>query len=145
MSRVDKIEIIGMSELTIALKNLPKEVEASAIRAVARKPANKIVSLARKMFTPKDTGGTKRTFGILKVKDKTQKYIEIGIKGRSLAWVFMLGAFDRKKSTGEKTGTISPIGNVIQKAASSAGSSSLKEMSVDLNKILARGLKKYLK
>ena len=103
MYKVDKIEIVGLEPLTKALKNLPQEVEASVIRNVARKPANKIVSLARKLFPVKRTGVTKRTFGILKVKDRKQRFLEIGIKGKSLAWIFMQCAFGREKKSGAST------------------------------------------
>lgn len=143
MAKVAKVEILGLRELQNAFKGLPKELEASVIRNVARKPANKIVSLARKMFKLRKTGATKRTFGILKVKDLKQKFLEIGIKGRSLAWIFMQGATGRKKKSGASTGDIKPIGNVIQEAAGSLDKVATKEMSVDLTKIIARGLRKY--
>lgn len=144
MSKVKGIELQGLEPLLKAFKNMPDDVGPSVIRNIARKPANRIVSLARKLFTLKDTGVTKRTFGILKVKDKRQKFLEIGVKGRSLAWIFMLGAKDRKKdSTGAETGDIKPIGNVIWKAADSLGGSATKEIAVDLNKILARSFRKY--
>lgn len=143
--RVSGIELEGLDELRRAFKNVPKELEASVIRNIARKPGNKIVSLARKLFTPKDTGVTKRTFGILRVKERTQMFIEIGIKGRSLAWIFMQGAFNRKKKSGASTGDIKPIGNVIQEAAGKLDSTVSKEMAVNLNKVIARGLKKYLR
>ena len=145
MYKVDKIEIVGLEPLTKALKNLPQEVEASVIRNVARKPANKIVSLARKLFPVKRTGVTKRTFGILKVKDRKQRFLEIGIKGKSLAWIFMQGAFGREKKSGASTGDIKPVGNVIQEAAGSEGPAAMKEMQVDISKVIAKGLKKYLK
>lgn len=145
MSKVKGIEIQGLEPLTKALRNLPQEVEASVIRNVARKPANKIVSLARKLFTVKVTGVTKRSFGILKVKDKKQRFLEIGVKGKSLAWIFMQGAFGRRKKSGASTGDIEPIGNVFQKAAGSLGDTSMKEMSVDISKVIAKGLKRYVK
>jgi hypothetical protein len=145
MSKVSKIEIQGLDELRKAFKNVPEELEASVIRAIARKPGNKIVSLARKLFKPKDTGVTKRTFGILRVKDNKQKFIEIGIKGRSLAWIFMQGAFNRKKKSGASTGDIKPIGNVIQEAAGKLESAVTKDIAVDLNKTIARGLKRYIR
>jgi hypothetical protein len=145
MSKVSKIEIQGLDELRKAFKNVPEELEASVIRAIARKPGNKIVSLARKLFKPKDTGVTKRTFGILRVKDNKQKFIEIGVKGRSLAWIFMHGAFNRKKKSGASTGDIKPIGNVIQEAAGKLESAVTKEIAVDLNKTIARGLKRYMR
>lgn len=145
MAKVSKIEIQGLKELQNALKGLPRELEASVVRNVARKPANKIVSLARKMFPHKNTGATKRSFGILKVKDAAQRFLEIGIKGRSLAWIFMLGSRPREKKSGAKTGSISPVGNLVQEAAGNLGSSVTKEMSVDLTKVIARGLRRYLK
>jgi hypothetical protein len=144
MAKTSKIEIEGLGPLLKSLGGLQNELAPTIIRNVARKPANKIVSLARKMFTPKETGTTKRTFGILKVRDKAQKFLEIGIKGRSLAWIFMLGATSRtKKSNGANTGDIQSIGNVIQEAAGSLGSGVMKEMSVDLNKVIAKGIKKF--
>jgi hypothetical protein len=143
--RVSKIEIQGLDELQRAFKNVPQELEASVIRTIARKPANKIVSLARKLFKPKDSGATKRSFGILKVQDRRQKFIEIGVKGRSLAWIFMLGAYGRKKKSGANTGDIKPIGNVIQEAAGKLDETVSKEMVVDINKVIVRGLRKYLR
>lgn len=142
--RVNGIEIEGLQELRKAFNGLPKELEASVIRNIARKPANKIVSLARRLFRFKLTGFTKRSFGILKVKDRRQMFIEVGVKGRSLAWIFMQGAFNRrKKTTGAKTGDIKPIGNVIEEAAGNLDTAILKEMSVDITKIIAKGLKRY--
>lgn len=143
MPEVSKIEIVGLKDLTKCLEHLPQEVNASGIRNVARKPANKIVSLARKLFTYKDTGVTKKSFGILKVKDQKQTFLEIGVKGRSLAWIFMLGAKNRQKKSGAGTGDIAPIGNVIQKAAGDIGKSGLSEMEVDLTKAIAKAVRKY--
>lgn len=146
MSKVKGIELVGLEPLLKALKNMPDEFTGNVIRNIARKPGNKVVSLARKLFPYKDTGVTKRTFGILKVKDLKQRFIEIGVKGQSLAWIFMSGAFGRKKkSTGAETGDIKPVGNVIHKAGDQLASSIKKEMAVDLNKILIRGLKRYIK
>lgn len=145
MAKVSGIELQGLDELQKAFKNMPEELNASVIQNIARKPGNKIVSYARKLFTPKATGATKRTFGILRVKDRLQKYIEVGIKGRSLAWVFMLGAPNRKRRSGSSTGSIQPIGNVIQEAAGSLESAVTKEMSIDLSKVIAKVIKKYTK
>lgn len=145
MSKVKGIEIVGLEPLTKAFKHLPAEFEASVVRNIARKPANRIVSLARRLFKPKDTGVTKRTFGILRVQDIRQRFLEIGVKGRSLAWIFMQGAIGRKKKSGASTGDIRPIGNVIHEAGDQLSSTITKEMAVDLNKILVRGLKKYLR
>lgn len=141
MSKVKGIEIVGLEPLLKGLGNLEKELAPTIIRNVARKPANKIVSAARRLFTPKDTGVTKRTFGILKVKDSNQRFLEIGVKGRSLAWIFMLGTMGRKKKSGPSTGDIKPIGNVIWKAADQVNSAVTKEIAVDLNKIIAKGLR----
>lgn len=144
MAKVSGIEIEGIAELRKAFSNVPKEVEASVIRNIARKPANRIVSMARKLFKFKKSGFTKRSFGVLKVRDAKQKFLEVGIKGRSLAWIFMQGAYSRKKkSTGAETGDIAPIGNVIQDAAGNLGSSVTKEMSIDLTKTIAKAIKKY--
>jgi hypothetical protein len=145
MAKVKGIEIVGLEPLLKGLGSLEEELAPTIIRNVARKPANKIVSLARKLFTIKDTGVTKRTFGILKVKDRKQRFLEIGVKGRSLAWIFMLGAKDREKKSGAETGNIKPIGNVIWKAADKLETSVTKEMAVDLNKVIARSLRKYLR
>lgn len=143
MPKVSHVEIQGLKELEKCFRNLPQEVNASVVRNVARKPANKIVSLARKLFPFKDTGATKKSFGILKVKDQKQKYLEVGVKGRSLAWIFMLGATGRKKKSGAETGDIQPIGNVIQDAAGDVGKQGLNEMSVDLTKVIAKAVRKY--
>lgn len=141
--QVKGIEIVGLEPLLKSLGSLENELAPTIIRNVARKPANKIVSLARKYFTIKDTGVTKRTFAILPVKDRTQRFLEVGIKGRSLAWIFMLGAYDRKKkSTGAETGDIKPIGNVIFKAADNLDSTVTKEMAVNLNKVIAKAIKR---
>lgn len=145
MSKVKGIEIQGLEELRKAFKNLPEEVDASVIRNIARKPANKIVSEARKLFTPKKTGATKRTFGVLKVKNMKQKFLEIGVKGRSLAWIFIQGATGRKKKSGAETGEIKSIGNVFEKAADGLGDSVTKEISVDITKAIAKAIKKYAK
>jgi hypothetical protein len=145
MPNVSKIEIQGLGELQKALSNLPQEIEASVVRNIAKKPGNRVVSLARRLFTPKKTGVTKRSFGILKIKDSKQMFIEIGVKGRSLAWIFLSGTHGRKKKSGARTGDIKAIGNVFQEAAGQLDTSVTKEMSVELSKVIAKGLKKYLK
>jgi hypothetical protein len=145
-NQVKGIQIEGLEELQKAFKGLPAELEASVIRNVARKPANRIVSLARQMFTPKDTGKTKRSIAILRVKDLKQRFIEIGIKGRSLAYIYFFGGGERYKySTGTSTGKIKPTGNVVEKAADQLASSITKEFQVDITKVIEKGLKKYLK
>lgn len=141
--RVSGIEIEGLTELRKAFENVPKEVEASVIRNIARKICNKIVSLARKLFTIKKTGFTKRSFGILKVKDRNQKFLEVGVKGRSLAWIFMIGAKDREKKSGAETGDIKPLGNVIQEAGGRLENSGVREMKVDLTKTIMKAFKRY--
>jgi hypothetical protein len=143
MAKVSGIEIQGLDQLQRALKGLPEEVNASVIRNIARKPANKIVSLARKKFTRNKTGRTKRSFGILKIKNQKQKFLEIGVKGRSLAWIHLSGAVGRKKKSGAKTGDIDALGNIFQDAAGEVGATVTKEMSVDIGKIIGKGLRKY--
>ena len=144
-SKVKGIEIVGLEPLLKALGSLEGELAPTIIRNIARKPANKVVSLARKLFTIKVTGVTKRTFGILRVEDMSQRFVEVGVKGQSLAWIFMSGAFGRKKKSGAETGDIKPLGNVIFKAADNLESSITKEMAVDLNKTIAKALKRHLR
>jgi ethanolamine utilization microcompartment shell protein EutL len=144
--KVSGIQIEGLEELQRAFKNVPEEVNASVIRNIARKPANKVVSLARKMFTIKKSGASKRSLGILKVKNNKQKFIEIGIKGRSLAYIFMFWkGMERKKKSGASTGEIKPVGNVIQEAAGQLQSQVNKEISVDITKVIAKAIKRYAK
>ena len=143
-SKVKGIQIEGLDQFRKAFKGLPSELEASVIRNIARKPSNKIVSLARKLFTRKDTGVTKRTIGILKVRDRRHRFLEIGVRGKSLAWIHMLGAYNRKKKDGSETGDIKPLGNVIEKAANQLAGLT-KEFAVDINKVIVKGLKKYLR
>jgi hypothetical protein len=141
MSKVKGIELVGLEPLQKAFAGLPKELEASVIRNIARKPGNKVVSLARKLFTRKDTGASKRSITVLPVKDREQRFIEIGIKGRSLAyiWMFFRGG-DRKGR-----GSIIPVGNVMEEAADKLQGLVTREMSVNINRIIARGLKRYLR
>jgi hypothetical protein len=138
------IELVGMEELQKALRNLPGEMEPSLIRNVARKPGSRIISTARKLFTRKDTGASKRSLAILPVKDKSQRFIELGVKGRSLAfiWMFWKGK-PREKKSGASTGEITPLGNVVEEAASQVGSSVVKELEVNLNSLMKRILRKY--
>lgn len=138
-----KIELKGMEDLQKAFRGIPGDLEPTLVRAVARKPLNKIISQARKLFTRRDTGASKRSLGILPVKDRRQKFLEGGVKGKSLAyiWMFFKGG-DRKKKTGQSTGSITPVGNVVEEAANQLGSSALKELSVDLNSILKRAFRK---
>lgn len=141
--RVNGIEIVGLENLRKAFEGMPKEVEATAIRAIARKPAARIVTLARKLFKFKKSGFTKRSFAILKVQNLKQMFVEVGIKGRSLAWIFMQGAWSREKKSGASTGDITPIGNVIQEAAGSLESTVKKEMSVNISKVIAKAWRRY--
>lgn len=144
--KVSGIEIEGLDELRILFKKMPEEVDASVVRNIARKPANKIVSLARKLFTRKDSGASKRSIGILKVKNLKQKFLEIGIKGRSLAyiWMFWKGIERHKESTGASTGELKvPLGNVVQEAAGQLQSETMREMKIDITKTLAKAVKRY--
>jgi hypothetical protein len=142
MAKVKHIEIKGLDELIKGLENVPKEVTPSVIRNIARKPANKVVSAARKLFPYKDTGRTKRSFGILRVVDRMQKFVEVGVKGRSLAWIFMLGASDREKASGARTGDIKPIGNILEDAAGQS-TEVTAEISVDLTRVIEKAIKRY--
>jgi hypothetical protein len=147
MGKVSKVELVGLDGLLRAFRKMPEEVGASTVRNIARKPANKIVSLARKLFTVKKSGASKRSIGILKVKNLKQMYIEIGIKGRSLANIFMFwkGIERHKDSTGASTGEIDGVGNVVQEAAGQLGDMATKEIAVDITKNLAKTLKRYSK
>jgi hypothetical protein len=140
----NKIEIIGLKDLMKAFDGLPKEIGPSVIRNIARKPANKVTSIARSLFKFIKTGYSKRTIGVKRVKDRMQPYLEVGIKGRSLVPIFIKGAKGRKRKSGAKTGDIKPIGNIITEAADK-GLMLNKEMAVDLSKHIARSLKRYIK
>jgi hypothetical protein len=141
-----KIELDGQEfkDLIKMLDEIPGELGPSAVRAVARKPGNRIVAMIRKLFTRKDTGISKRSFGILPVKDKKQRFIEVGIKGKSLAyiWLFFKGG-ERKKDSGASTGRIKPFGNLFEKAAEMLGSTVMKDMQVNLNSIIKRVMRKH--
>lgn len=141
--KVNGIQIEGLNELMSAFENMPKELGPSVIRNISRKPANRVVSAVRKIFPYKKTGKTKRSFGILKVKDKFQKFLEIGVKGRSLAWIFMSGAYSRKTKKGKETGDINPIGNLLPKAAEMVATQASKEIVVDINKVIGKTFKRY--
>ncbi len=145
MAKVKGVKIEGLEPLMRAFEGLPNEFKASVVRNIARKPAGRIVTLARRLFTPKDTGATKRTFAILPVKNLSQMFLEIGVKGRSLAWIFMKGATSRQKSSGAKTGTIEPLGMVHEQAAEQIGQRVTKEYTVDLNKIIVKYWKRHLR
>jgi hypothetical protein len=141
---VTKIELVGLEPLLKGLKNLPVDLEPSIIRAVARKPANKILSKIRELASYLlPFSNSKRMFGILPVKDLRQKFVEIGVKGRSLAYIFMFSkGQERKKKSGSETGTIKPVGNLIQMAADEVGQSVVKEMKIDLSQAIARSLRR---
>jgi hypothetical protein len=143
MAKDKGIEVIGIKELNNVLLGIPDAVAPSITRNILRKPANKIVSQARKDFKIKDTGATKRSIGLLKVRDRKQRFIEIGIKGRSLAWIFMLGAKNRKKRSGANTGSIKAIGNVIQIAAEKIKSQVMEMIAADHSKTIEKVLKKH--
>lgn len=140
----NNIEIQGLDQLVKALSGLPKEVGPSVVRNIARKPANRIVSAIRKLFPFKKTGATKRTFGIKRVKDRLQMFLEVGIKGRSLAPIFIMGAKDRKKKSGAETGDIPAIGNIVKEGAENALGAD-KELQIDIARHIEKSLKKYLK
>jgi hypothetical protein len=133
--QVKGIEIQGMDELVQMLNGMDDALSASVIRNVARKPASKVVSEARKLFPYRKTGVTKRTFGILKIQDKRQRFLEVGVKGKSLAWIFMMGAHERETKSGKETGSIQGIGNILWEAAASAQDVT-KELAVNLNNVL---------
>ena len=138
MAKVKGIEIQGMDELVKMLDGMDKELSASVIRNVARKPANRVVAAARRLFPYRKSGATKRTFGILKINNKGQRFLEVGVKGRSLAWIFMSGAKNRKhKKTGKQTGDIKPIGNILWDAASQSQEAT-KEIATDINKVISK-------
>jgi hypothetical protein len=147
MAKVSGIEIQGLKELQDAFKHLPDEVNASVIRNVARKPGNKIIARARELadyLTPLRI--SKRTIGIMPVKNLRQKFIEIGIKGKSWLYVFMFSkGTERQKESGASTGTINPVGNLIQQAAYEVQNEVTREMEMDLSKIIAKAFKRYAK
>jgi hypothetical protein len=145
MGKVKGIEIQGLEEVKRALSEVPGALNASATRNIVRKPANKIAAFARKLFTVKDTGKSKRSLKILKVRDKKQTFLEIGVSGRSLAWIFMLGAKDRQKTSGASTGDIQPIGNVIKEAGDKMRSETLEMIAKDCKAVIEKVLKKYLR
>jgi hypothetical protein len=138
------IEIKGLKELMQAFKEMPKEVGPSVVRSIARKPANKVASIIRSLFPFKNTGKTKRSFGIRRVKSTLQMFLEVGIKGKSLAYIFIAGAKDRRKKSGASTGNIEPLGNIVEKAAEMAVGIP-KEMEVELSKVIAKAFKRYSK
>jgi hypothetical protein len=144
MSKVKGIEIEGLTELRKAFEGIPKEVEASVVRNIARKPSNKIISVARHLL-PSDSGVTARSLGILKVKDRKQMFVELGIKaGRSLAYIYMFWkGHGRVKKTGESTGKIKPTGNVIERAADKLRNTTMREMAVDISKVIAKAFKRH--
>lgn len=145
--QISGIQIDGLQELQAAFKNLPEEVNASVIRNVARKPAGKVVSKAREIagyLLP--MSDTKRIFKILKVKDLKQKFIEVGISGKSFAYIFMFSKNrNRKKKSGENTGTIKPVGNIVQMAAGEVDGTVMREMNIELSKTIAKAIKRYVK
>jgi hypothetical protein len=140
----NKIEIKGLSELIKAFDGLPRDVAPSVVRNIARKPANRIVSMIRKLFPFKKTGATKRSFGIKKVKNRLQMFLEVGIKGRSLAPIFIMGAKDRRRKSGAETGSIPSIGNIVEEGAEKAIGVS-KELEIDLSKHIEKSLRKHLR
>jgi hypothetical protein len=145
MSKVKGIELKGLPEVKKALSQVPEAINASATRNIVRKTANKIAAYARKLFTIKDKGATKRSLKVLKVRDKRQKFLEIGVSGRSLAWIFMLGAKDRKKKSGAETGSIQPIGNVIHKAGEDMREQALSMIASDYKRVIDKVIKKYFR
>lgn len=143
MNKVRGIEIQGIEELRKAFANVPKEIEASVIRNIARKPGNKIISLARHLL-PANTGQSARSLGFLKISDPKQTFIELGIKGRSLAYIFMFWKDkERFKDSGASTGRISSPGNVIDRAARQLQNSTIREMKIDITRTIAKAFKRY--
>lgn len=143
MSKVKGIEIDGLKELQRALSEVPAAIAPSVIRNISRKPAAKIVSVVKKSFKPKDTGKTKRSFGVLKISNRKQTFVEVGVKGRSLAWIFMKGTGDRKKKNGASTGSIEPLGNLLHKALESCKSEAVSIMMANYRGVIDKVLKKY--
>ena len=147
MGKIESVELVGLKELQTAFKMVPEEVNASVIRNIARKPANKIIAKARELvdyLTPVTDG--KKQIGVLRVKNVKQKFIEIGIKGKSWLYVFMFSkGQERHKDSGASTGVIKPVGNLIQEAAGQVDSEVLKEMQVDITKTIAKAIKRYAK
>ncbi|HYG02108.1 MAG TPA: hypothetical protein VD927_06650 [Chryseosolibacter sp.] len=142
--KVSGVELDGLKELRILFEKMPEEVDASVVRNIARKPANKIAAWARKKFRFKKSGKSKRSIGILKVKSLKQTFLEIGVKGRSLAYIFMFWrGIERKKKSGASTGEIEGTGNVIQEAAGELETSATKEIAVDISKVIAKAVKRY--
>jgi hypothetical protein len=147
MPNISEIKIEGLEELQKAFKNLPQELEASVIRNIAKRPANRIVSKARELASYLlPFRNSKRAFAILPIKDNKQKFVEVGIKGRSLAYIFMFSrGVERHKGSGSSTGTIKSVGNLIQRAAGELEADGTREMNVELSKVIAKAFKRYVK
>ncbi len=136
---MSKIEIMGVDRFRTALNSLPSEVRPLILRQVATKPAQRAAAVARRLQPIGETGRTARTIGIMKVRNGNQPYVEVNYKGRSLGHIYTSG----ETITRTKRGTVKGFPNIFHKAGGEIRTSAMREMNVDVTRILVRGLKKF--
>ena len=134
-----KVEIQGMEQLKRALTSLPKEMRAPILRDVARTPAAKAASIARKLFPYGDTGKTVRTIGILKVKNPMQTFLEIGFSGRTFGYIYV----SRNIISRQNRGSIKGTPWLFHRAGEMITAEGTRQMRMDLGKVMARHFKKF--
>jgi hypothetical protein len=135
------VELIGLDKLKDTFKQLPKELRPILIQNVARKVSTPIVREARHLV-PQLTGRTAKSIGVLKVKNKMQPYVEVGFKGKSLGFIYLVGAPMRKKKSGASTGSIQRIPNPFHRAADRVGAGVKREFNADIGRVIGKYLKR---
>lgn len=135
-----KVEIVGIEKLRDTLKGFDKELESSIIRNIARKVSNPLIKAAR-VNTPIKTGRTRRTIGVLKVKNRKQPFIEIGFRGQSLGYLFIKGTKDRRSKNGKTWKGVKAY-DMFEKASEQAGNHTKKEYNLEIGKVIAKHLRR---
>jgi hypothetical protein len=134
-----QVEIQGLDKLKRALTGLPRELRAPVLREIAKKPAAKAASIARRMFPYGDTGATVKTIGVLKVKHPDQTYVSVGFRGRSLGYIYI----SAPTITRHKRGTIKGTPWLFDRAGEAMRATGMREMKIDLSRAMARYLRRF--
>lgn len=135
---MSKIEIIGLDKLKSVFNAIPIDMRPSVIREIAKKPANKAVSIARQLQPIGKSGVTAKTIGLLRIKNQQQPFVEVNYKGRSLGHIYTSGATISRRGRG----VIKGFPWIFNKAGTQINSSARSDMKVDLTKLFIRSFKK---
>lgn len=133
-----KVEILGLDKLKAVLSQVPRDMQPSILRDLARRPASKAASIAKGLQPIGDSGATAKTIGNRRVRNSRQPYLEVGYRGRSLGHIFV----SRDSITRKNRGTIKGYPWLFTRAGQIMSSTGKAELKRDLTMVFVRAFKK---